>query len=254
MLSTPAGSPASARIPPSASAESGVRHEGRRITVQPAASAAPTPRAGTASGKFQGVTIRHGPTGRLRTITRVEPSGASEQVPETRTASSAHHSRYSAAKETSSRASARGLPISSVRTSESHSDWRSSSSAARRRIRARSRAGDAAQEACAPTAASRASRASASPASATAQIGSPVEGSSTVRRRPLRAGRQRPSMKSSFGQLGIAPHSASSWSTWSASADGSGGAVAGSGLGRRTRGVTGPSPPPAARAEGSARR
>ena len=64
MLSTPAGSPASARIPPSASAESGVSDEGRRITVQPAASAAAMPRAGTASGKFQGVMIRHGPTGR----------------------------------------------------------------------------------------------------------------------------------------------------------------------------------------------
>ena len=80
--------------------------------MQPAASAGATPRAGIASGKFHGETIRQGPTGRLVTTNSQSPSGWASRRPEIRTASSAFHSRYSAAKVTSSRASVRGLPDS----------------------------------------------------------------------------------------------------------------------------------------------
>ena len=60
---TPGGAPAPSTISASARADSGVRADGRSTTVQPAASAAATPRAGIASGKFHGLTIRQGPRG-----------------------------------------------------------------------------------------------------------------------------------------------------------------------------------------------
>ena len=78
---TPAGRPAPSRTAARARAERGVSAEARRMAVQPAARAAATPRAGTARGKFQGVTTRQGPTGRRRVTTRAEPSGASLLVP-----------------------------------------------------------------------------------------------------------------------------------------------------------------------------
>ena len=55
MLSTPAGSPASSRISPSASIESGVCCAGLTTIVQPAAIAGPILRVPIAMGKFQGV-------------------------------------------------------------------------------------------------------------------------------------------------------------------------------------------------------
>ena len=144
---TPGGAPASSTISASARADSGVRADGRSTTVQPAASAAATPRAGIASGKFHGLTIRQGPTGRRVTMMRAEPLGSSQMEPCTRTASSADHSRYSAANDTSSRDSASGLPISSVISIARRSASRSSASAARRSTRARSRGAAAAQPA-----------------------------------------------------------------------------------------------------------
>jgi hypothetical protein len=144
---TPGGAPASSTIPASARADSGVRADGRKTTVQPAASGAATPRAGIASGKFHGLTIRHGPTGRRVTMTRAEPFGSSQMEPWTRTASSADHSRYSAAKDTSTRDSASGFPISRVISMARRPASRSSASAARRSTRARSRGAAAAQAA-----------------------------------------------------------------------------------------------------------
>ena len=93
MLSTPAGSPASIRICPRASADSGVSGEGRRTTVHPAAIAGAIPRAGTASGKFHGLMTRHGPTGARVTRWALIPSGATCARPEIRAASSENHSR-----------------------------------------------------------------------------------------------------------------------------------------------------------------
>src|SRR5262245_31674793 len=58
-------------------------------------------------------TMRHGPPAEI-TRWRQPPSGAGACRPPTRTASSAYHSRYSAANSTSARDSASGLPISSV--------------------------------------------------------------------------------------------------------------------------------------------
>ena len=62
-FSTPAGSPASARICASMSIESGVSLAGFATIVQPAAIAGPILRVPIASGKFQGVMNTHGPTG-----------------------------------------------------------------------------------------------------------------------------------------------------------------------------------------------
>ena len=62
-FSTPPGRPASSRIFPNASIDSGVCCAGLTTIVQPAAIAGPILRVPIASGKFQGVIIRHGPTG-----------------------------------------------------------------------------------------------------------------------------------------------------------------------------------------------
>ena len=93
MFRAPGGRPASTMIRPSARAESGVSDEGRSTTAHPAASAGPTPRAGTASGKFHGLMIRQGPTGDRTTRWRLRPSGDELVRPSIRTASSANHSR-----------------------------------------------------------------------------------------------------------------------------------------------------------------
>ncbi len=58
-LTTPAGTPASARICAIASAVSGVSLAGLSTTVQPAASAGPILRVAIAAGKFHGVTSTH---------------------------------------------------------------------------------------------------------------------------------------------------------------------------------------------------
>jgi phosphoribosylcarboxyaminoimidazole (NCAIR) mutase len=60
---TPSGRPASVKIWASASIDSGVCLAGLTIIVQPAATAGPILRVPMASGKFQGVMNRHGPTG-----------------------------------------------------------------------------------------------------------------------------------------------------------------------------------------------
>ena len=75
-LTTPAGTPTSARTLTNSSEVSGVHSAGFSTTVQPAASAGPTLRVAIASGKFHGVMNRHGPTGRFATSWRAVPSGA----------------------------------------------------------------------------------------------------------------------------------------------------------------------------------
>ena len=220
-FSTPAGSPSDWRIPAKASALSGASDEGRNTTLQPAANAAATPRAGTASGKFHGVITRHGPTGRRMTTIRLAPSGDCCTEPAIRTASSAHHSRYSAANMTSSCDSARGLPISSVISIARRSLARTIASADRRSTRARSRGAHADQLGSAVAAAVSASSASRSPASGTSQSAWPVAGSSTVSIRPERAARQSPATSSRRGHQATASHSvtvAASPVSWGSSA------------------------------------
>ncbi|ODU68396.1 MAG: hypothetical protein ABT00_19595 [Bordetella sp. SCN 68-11] len=63
MLTTPSGTPASARMSASASMLSGVSEAGLTSTVQPAASAGAILRAPMAEGKFQGVTSATTPMG-----------------------------------------------------------------------------------------------------------------------------------------------------------------------------------------------
>jgi hypothetical protein len=92
-LSTPAGSPASASTAASASIDSGVCSAGLTTIVQPAATAGAILRAPMASGKFQGVTSRHGPTGWCMVRMRPHPSGATDQPPSMRTASSENQRR-----------------------------------------------------------------------------------------------------------------------------------------------------------------
>ena len=180
-FSTPPGSPASSRILPSISIESGVSCAGLTTIVHPAAIAGPTFRVPIASGKFHGVISRHGPTGWRIVSSRPWPLGAFEKRPSIRTASSANQRRNSAAYRISDLDSAIGLPISSVIRSDS-SSWRSTIvSNARRRISPRSRGGVSAQLGPASTAASSASIASSGEASATSANVSPVAGSSTAK-------------------------------------------------------------------------
>ena len=72
-LTTPPGRPASSRIWASASMQSGVCCAGSTTLVQPAAMAGPSLRVPMAMGKFQGVIIRHGPTGCFITSTLLVP-------------------------------------------------------------------------------------------------------------------------------------------------------------------------------------
>ena len=62
-FNTPAGSPTSTAISPSASAVSGVWLAGFRMTVLPQASAGATFHAASSSGKFQGTIAATTPTG-----------------------------------------------------------------------------------------------------------------------------------------------------------------------------------------------
>lgn len=89
---------------------SGVWVAGYTTMAQPAARAGPIFRVPMASGKFQGVIIRVGPTGCFMVISRVAPFGAVDQRPPMRTASSENHRKHSAPKATSPRASARASP------------------------------------------------------------------------------------------------------------------------------------------------
>ncbi len=96
-LSTPPGSPASCRICASASIDSGVWPAGLTTIVQPAATAGPILRVPIAIGKFQGVIIRHGPTGCFMVRIRPAPLAAVVKRPSIRTASSENQRRNSAA-------------------------------------------------------------------------------------------------------------------------------------------------------------
>ena len=96
-LTTPSGTPASARIAATASAESGVSLAGLSTTVQPAASAGPILRVAIAAGKFHGVTSTQTPTGWCCTRIRLVPDGAVVIMPSIRTASSANQRKNSAA-------------------------------------------------------------------------------------------------------------------------------------------------------------
>ena len=96
-LTTPSGTPASARIAAIASAVSGVSLAGLRMQVQPAASAGPILRVAIAAGKFHGVTSTQMPTGWCTTRIRFAPDGAVMTVPSARTASSAYQRKNSAA-------------------------------------------------------------------------------------------------------------------------------------------------------------
>ena len=92
-FSTPSGRPAS-RIRDAKYRElSGVREAGLSTAVQPAASAGATLRAAMASGKFQGVMSRQGPTGRRTVVICSPDSGATAVRPKLRAASSAYQRR-----------------------------------------------------------------------------------------------------------------------------------------------------------------
>ena len=96
-LSTPSGSPASRMIAASAYIDSGVCAAGFTSIVHPAATAGPILRVPIANGKFHGVIINVGPTGRFIVINRVAPSGEVDHRPEIRTASSLNQRKNSAA-------------------------------------------------------------------------------------------------------------------------------------------------------------
>ena len=132
-----------------------------------------------ANGKFHGVIINVGPTGRFIVINRVAPSGEVDQRPAIRTASSLNQRKNSAAYVTSPRDSTSGLPISNVINNASSSARAVISSNARRRISPRSRGAVPAQLSCAATATSSAATPSAGDASATSANTSPVDGSCT---------------------------------------------------------------------------
>ena len=100
---------------------------------------------------------------------------------------------------TSPRASASGLPISSVINSANSSARAVMAINARRRISPRSRGAVAAQSDCAATAASRAAAPSAIVASATEANVRPVEGSSTSKVRPSLLSRHFPPMNKPVG-------------------------------------------------------
>ena len=94
-LTTPAGTPASSSSWAKRRVVSGVSSAGFTTTVQPAASAGAILRVAIASGKFQGVMRKHGPTGCCDTIIRPVPSGLAPYRPVIRTASSENQRRNS---------------------------------------------------------------------------------------------------------------------------------------------------------------
>ncbi len=193
-LSTPSGSPASASTPARASIVSGVCEAGFITIVQPAATAGPILRVPMASGKFHGVTNRHGPTGFFTVSSRLTPAGSCIQRPWMRTASSAYHRKNSAPYFTSPLASAIVLPISRLISSAISPARSVSISKAVRRISPRSRGAVAAHSAWAPAAASRAATASAVEASATSVRTEPSAGSITSKRLSPSAARHPPPM------------------------------------------------------------
>ncbi|MNI29908.1 hypothetical protein D3C73_837350 [compost metagenome] len=108
------------------------------MTLQPAARAAASLRAGVIAGKFQGVNAATGPIACRLTSCCTPGRLAGTTRPSIRLASSANHSKYSAARNTSSRLSAKGLPSSSVISVAMCSARSRINSAPRLRTRARS--------------------------------------------------------------------------------------------------------------------
>mmetsp|Transcript_29043 Transcript_29043/g.68618 ORF Transcript_29043/g.68618 Transcript_29043/m.68618 type:complete len:282 (-) Transcript_29043:135-980(-) len=88
-LSTPGGTPARLASSARARAENGVSSEGLMTQVHPAARAGAALRVIMASGKFQGVTSAHGPTGCFWTKRRRLGDVGGMMVPRTRVASAA---------------------------------------------------------------------------------------------------------------------------------------------------------------------
>jgi hypothetical protein len=79
-----------------ASIDRGVSWAGLTTMVHPAATAGPILRVPMASGKFQGVIMRTGPTGCFMVSRRVAPFGATDHRPLIRTASSENQRKNSA--------------------------------------------------------------------------------------------------------------------------------------------------------------
>ena len=144
------GAPASIRISPIDSADSGVFDAGRTMHGHPAASAGPSLWPTSRSGALNGVIASTVPTGK-RLVSPIRPSprgtasiGTSSPVDALRRASSPAICRISAVRWTSKRVSQTALPVSSV-------IWRASSSSRARtrpaaaiRISARRNGGTAA--------------------------------------------------------------------------------------------------------------
>src|SRR4029077_775208 len=97
MLTTPSGTPASARMAAMPNAVSGVSDAGLSTTGQPAASAGPILRVAMAAGKFQGVTRTAIPAGLCCATMRAPEADAIEIWPILLTASSAYQRKNSAA-------------------------------------------------------------------------------------------------------------------------------------------------------------
>jgi hypothetical protein len=193
-LNTPGGTPAASAICAMATAEKGVLMEGRRMTVQPAARAGATFRAGIAAGKFHGVSAAAGPTGAWRTTIRRSARIGGRTSPYARLASSAYHSKKSAAYTASPRPSPTGLPVSAVTTTPSADASATIIAAIFRTMAPRSNAVLAAHAGNASAAAATAAAVSAAPMSGTMPRGAPSAGFVTVYVAPDAAGTHRPLM------------------------------------------------------------
>ena len=179
MLTTPSGTPASARIATIASAVSGVSDAGLRMTEHPAASAGPILRVAMAAGKFHGVMRSETPIGWRRTMILFVPAGACSITPPRRTASSAYQRKNSAAYATSLRASASAFPFSRTMSRARASARSVMRSNARRKISLRDRGLISAQVSCAWCATPTAVIASATVPLAISVMTSSVAGSTT---------------------------------------------------------------------------
>ena len=143
--SHPAGSPASAKMPTRAPADSGVRSEGLSTTGQPAARAGPSLCATRFSGKLNGVMAPTTPaaTGRVKAamFSPVGTTPMSRDSPWIRFASAAESSNVCTHRATSPRAAVIGLPASCCSRCARVSVRSSTRAAARRSTAARRCAG-----------------------------------------------------------------------------------------------------------------
>ena len=192
-LSVSGGRPASRKHCTSAIALAGVSSAGFSTTLQPAASAAPSLRAGRLTGKFQAVKAATGPTGGCVTVCDRMPSTRGGTLrPYRRRASSAWKSMMSADSRTSRSASAKGLPCSSVSTVAMASARSRISTAARRSVSQRSSAERRRQTAKPRAAAAAAASTCAASANGSSPSTLPSAGFSTSRRPPPASVIQRP--------------------------------------------------------------